>query len=138
MYACARSALCPQLSVRAAKVEDFDDLVPIFSRQSDVLRQRLASHHLATASSHPCSFGPFFLNDVIAGQNASNRALVADVQGTARGFISVSTDINTAVLRQCFELDVFDGLQSARQVLKPGTSVCVDVHVFSHLARSGL
>ena len=83
LYECAAAALCPKLRIRAAKVEDFDDLVPIFDRQGDVLRQQYGAG--LKHSAHRRRFGTFFLNDIIAGQNSSNRAFVVDDHGTARG-----------------------------------------------------
>lgn len=97
------SAVHPRLKIRAARVEDFDDLVPIFNKQSDVLNKY---------------FGEFFLNDIIEAQNASNRSFVVDDHGKARGFISVSTEVDLAVLNQCFELSVFDHLKSVRKIAR--------------------
>lgn len=46
------------------RVEDHDDLMPIFNRQNDVLTSM---------------YGDFFLAELIEAQNEENRCLVADV-----------------------------------------------------------
>ena len=65
VYACSRDKLQPMASVRAARVEDHDDLVPIFNEQTQVLTQ---------------VYGQFYLADLIAAQNTENKTLVLEVR----------------------------------------------------------
>ena len=58
----ARESLIPTLNIRSACVEDHDDLVPIFDQQSEVLSS---------------NYGDFFLAEMIAAQDSSNKALVS-------------------------------------------------------------
>ena len=69
MHACQRGLYLPQLAVRTARVEDHDDLVPVFNAQSEVLTER---------------YGEFFIAELIASQ-AGGRALVrAAMRGPSR------------------------------------------------------
>lgn len=131
LFSCARASVVPELSVRAAQVEDHDDLVPIFDQQSKVLTQ---------------VYGEFFLAKLIESQDDSNKALVAEVRkswttqrfwavlgahpktdwiahivrfvmfcvvqsnGRAVGFVSLTSEMDPIVLQQCFDLEPYDSL----------------------------
>ena len=41
------------------------------------------------------------------------------MDGTAFGFMSLSSDVDIKVLDQCFELEPFNGLKSVPKKLKP-------------------
>ncbi|KAH8085061.1 hypothetical protein JL720_7780 [Aureococcus anophagefferens] len=82
---CGREALVPTLLIRAACVEDSDDLLPIFEQQSEVLS---------------ANFGDFFLAEMIEAQDDMNRAVVATVDGRAVGLLAASTDIDVAMLQK--------------------------------------
>jgi len=56
--ACPRGLYLPDLLVRDARVEDHDDLVPVFNAQSEVLTER---------------YGEFFIAELIETQDPSNR-----------------------------------------------------------------
>ena len=66
-YACPRAVLARPV-IREARVEDHDDLVPVFNAQSEVLTER---------------YGEFFIAELIEAQDEANRALVAEVDGHA-------------------------------------------------------
>ncbi|EDV28663.1 uncharacterized protein TRIADDRAFT_19305 [Trichoplax adhaerens] len=93
---CHRHDHCPTLHIRPAKVEDHDDLVPIFNRQSEVLKE---------------TYGDYFLAELIEAQNENNKCIVVDVKGTAVGFMSLSKNVNIDILTSCFELSPFNGLR---------------------------
>lgn len=61
---CHRSEFVPRLKVRRARVEDHDDLVPIFNKQSQLL---------------PEIHDKFFLAQLIESQDEDNRTLVVEV-----------------------------------------------------------
>ena len=88
-YACPRGLYLPDLLIREARVEDHDDLVPVFNAQSEVLTER---------------YGEFFIAELIEAQDEANRALVAEVDGHAVGLLSLSREIDIALLQQCFDL----------------------------------
>lgn len=92
-YICHRHNHCPVLYVREARIEDHDDLMPIFEKHTKSLTE---------------IYGDYFLAELIEAQDESNKCIVADVDGTAVGFMSISTKINTAILKENFELDVFN------------------------------
>lgn len=47
MFTCYRTSVLPKLSVRGACVEDYDDLMPVFNNQSDVLSATYGDFFLA-------------------------------------------------------------------------------------------
>ena len=81
--ACPRGLYLPDLLVRDARVEDHDDLVPVFNAQSEVLTER---------------YGEFFIAELIGAQDERNRALVAEVDGHAVGLMATSSDIEVRLL----------------------------------------
>ena len=81
--ACPRGLYLPDLIVRDARVEDHDDLVPVFNAQSEVLTER---------------YGEFFIAELIGAQDERNRALVAEVDGHAVGLMATSSDIEVGLL----------------------------------------
>ncbi|XP_064599733.1 cilia- and flagella-associated protein 61-like [Liolophura sinensis] len=96
VFGCFRHDHVPVLHVRRARIEDHDDLTPIFNRQSDMLSR---------------TYGDFFLGELIDAQDEHMHCLVAEVDGTAIGFMSMSDDVNVNLLNECFELAPFHGLR---------------------------
>lgn len=90
-----RRAVIPQLEIRIAREEDHDDLAAVFNAQSDVV-----------TSTH----GEYFIAELIAAQNESSRSLVAQKNEKAVGLLSITSEIDTQLLWQCFELDPYDNL----------------------------
>ena len=99
--ACPRGLYLPDLLVRDARVEDHDDLVPVFNAQSEVLTER---------------YGEFFIAELISAQDQANRALVAEVDGHAVGLMALSSEIEVGILGACFELEPYDGLLKRDEV----------------------
>ena len=58
VFACPRGLYLPNLLIREARVEDHDDLVPVFNSQSEVLTER---------------YGEFFIAELIESQDSCNR-----------------------------------------------------------------
>ncbi|CAG5133005.1 unnamed protein product, partial [Candidula unifasciata] len=96
LYVCRRHEHVPVLHIRQAFVEDHDDLTPIFNRQSTMLQD---------------TYGDYFLAELIEAQDADMQCLVAEVEKTSYGFMSISTDVNLNLLNECFELIPFHGLR---------------------------
>ncbi|XP_057303252.1 cilia- and flagella-associated protein 61-like isoform X1 [Hydractinia symbiolongicarpus] len=92
-YVCHRHNHCPVLHIREARIEDHDDLMPIFDKHNN---------HLTKI------YGEYFLAELIEAQDNDNKCIVGDVNGTAVGFMSVSTNVNTSILKENFELEVFN------------------------------
>lgn len=96
VYMFPRDALIPNLLIRRAKIQDHDDLVPIFDSQSDVLTS---------------VYGDFFLSDVIYQQDDNNKVLVGlNPKKVAVGIMSLSTEIDLKVLQDSFQLEPYDNL----------------------------
>eukprot|EP01135_Chromosphaera_perkinsii_P005016 Nk52_evm14s310 gene=Nk52_evmTU14s310 len=94
-YVCSRSKYTPNLLIRTAKVEDHDDLIPIFNRQTEVLTER---------------YGDYFLAELIEAQNESNIALAAESDGKAIGFLSITKEVDVSNLKSVFDLEPFNNL----------------------------
>jgi hypothetical protein len=95
---CPRTDFLPRCNVRRARVEDHDDLVPIFEAQSELLSEQ---------------YGEFFLADVIASSasgDSPQEALVAEIHGRAVGLIVVSSEVDVALLQDCFHVEPFGSL----------------------------
>ena len=99
MFLCHRHAHHPQLHIRIAKPEDNDDLLPLFTAQSKVLTE---------------AYGDYFLAELIEAQDDEHKALVAEVNGLAVGFMSLSSKVNDKLLNECFELKPYNFLQGKR------------------------
>ncbi|XP_074983371.1 cilia- and flagella-associated protein 61 isoform X2 [Caretta caretta] len=95
LFVCHRHQHCPQLYIRKARVEDHDDLMPIFMHQNEILRE---------------TYGEYFLAELIEAQDEKNHAVVCEDDGTAVGFMSVCSEVNIQLLHDCFDLGPFHGL----------------------------
>ncbi|XP_048204673.1 cilia- and flagella-associated protein 61 isoform X2 [Perognathus longimembris pacificus] len=95
VYICHREKHYPQLHIRRARVEDHDDLMPIFMRFDSVLKE---------------TYGEYFLAELIEAQDEENHAVVCEVEGVAVGFMSVCSRVNMTLLHECFNLGPFHGL----------------------------
>ncbi|KAH9523040.1 Cilia- and flagella-associated protein 61 [Bulinus truncatus] len=96
LFVCKRHDHVRTLHIRQAFVEDHDDLTPIFNRQSEMLHN---------------TYGDYFLAELIEAQDPEMQCLVAEVEKTSYGFMSISTDVNLDLLNECFELIPFNGLR---------------------------
>ncbi|XP_054430110.1 cilia- and flagella-associated protein 61 [Pteronotus mesoamericanus] len=95
VHICHRHSHYPQLHIRKARVEDHDDLMPIFRHQDTILK---------------ATYGEYFLAELIEAQDEENHAVVCEVEGVAVGFMSVCSRVNMQLLHTCFDLGLFHGL----------------------------
>ncbi|XP_048391580.1 cilia- and flagella-associated protein 61 isoform X2 [Stegostoma tigrinum] len=95
-FICYRKDYVPVLHIRKARIEDHDDVTPIFNEQTDTLRY---------------IYGEYFLAELIEAQDETTRAAVCEVNNSAVGFISVSSEVNVKLLNECFDLRPFHGLR---------------------------
>ncbi|KAI3364620.1 hypothetical protein L3Q82_011400 [Scortum barcoo] len=91
---CHREEHCPRVHLRPARVEDHDDIMLIFSEQTN-----LASLNR-----------PFFLAELIEAQNEENHCAICECDGVATSFISITSDVDLKLLNGSFDLSDFDGL----------------------------
>ncbi|XP_013367639.1 PREDICTED: cilia- and flagella-associated protein 61 isoform X1 [Chinchilla lanigera] len=94
VYICHRHRHYPQLYIRRARMEDHDDLMPIFMLHDTVLKD---------------TYGEYFLAELIEAQDEENHAVVCEVEGVAVGFMSVCSRVNLPLLHECFDLGPFHG-----------------------------
>ncbi|NXC01281.1 CFA61 protein, partial [Orthonyx spaldingii] len=95
LLACPRHQCHPQLFVRQARMEDYDDLMLIWTPQSESLKE---------------TYGEYLLVDLIECEGEENQAAVCEVGGTAVGFMSLYSQVNVSLFQECFDLGPFHGL----------------------------
>ncbi|CAF3435054.1 unnamed protein product [Rotaria socialis] len=95
---CRRKDHFPTLFIRTARVQDNDDLAPLFNQYNDMLKQ---------------TYGDFFVAELIESQDENNKALVAECNGYAVGFMSISNEVNIDVLNEIYALSAFHGLRTS-------------------------
>ncbi|UJR28415.1 hypothetical protein I4U23_009655 [Adineta vaga] len=98
VMACYRKDHFPALFIRTARVQDNDDLAPLFNQYNEILRQ---------------TYGDFFVAELIESQDEDNKALIAEYNGYAIGFMSISKEVNVDVLNEIYVLSAFHGLRSS-------------------------
>ncbi|XP_063247361.1 cilia- and flagella-associated protein 61 isoform X4 [Prinia subflava] len=95
LLACPRHRCHPQLYVRQARMEDYDDLMLIWTPQSETLKE---------------TYGEYFLVDLIEREGEENQAAVCEVDGIAVGFMSLCSHVDVSLFQECFDLGPFHGL----------------------------
>ncbi|NXT65499.1 CFA61 protein, partial [Chaetops frenatus] len=95
LLACPRHRCHPRLYVRQARMEDYDDLMLIWTPQSETLEE---------------TYGEYLLADLIECEGEENQAAVCEVGGTAVGFMSLCSHVDVSLFRECFDLGPFHGL----------------------------
>ncbi|NXT78301.1 CFA61 protein, partial [Zapornia atra] len=95
LFVCPRHPYHPQLYVRKARLEDYDDLMPIWTRQSETLKE---------------IYNECFLADLLEHQDEENQAVVCEDGDIAVGFMSLCSQIDVSLLQECFDLGPFHGL----------------------------
>nr|XP_019568090.1 PREDICTED: cilia- and flagella-associated protein 61 [Rhinolophus sinicus] len=112
VHVCHRHNHYPQLHIRKARVEDHDDLMPIFMHHNTILK---------------ATYGDYFLAELIEAQDEENHAVVCEVEAVAVGFMSVCSRVNMQLLHECFDLGPFHGLCTPHpdDVLEPPQGLSV-------------
>lgn len=112
-----RTKIVPPLSVRLARVEDHDDLVPIFNKKSELNPGSITSFPLLSILKKYLQIielhSQYFLASLMSQQTTSTSVLVAEVNNRAVGIMSLTTAIEVHQLRQAFFLEPFNYLKSS-------------------------
>ncbi|XP_042645319.1 cilia- and flagella-associated protein 61 [Tyto alba] len=95
LLVCLRHRYHPQLYVRKARLEDYDDLLSIWTHQSETLKE---------------IYGEYSLDDLIECQDEENQAVVCEDGDIAVGFMSLCSQVNVSLFQECFDLGPFHGL----------------------------
>ena len=91
----SRLLVLPFVEIRVAKQEDHDDLAAVFNSQSETVTE---------------IYGDYFLAELIAAQDDTNKVLVAQVKDKAIGLMGMTSDLDVKILHHTFELDPYDNL----------------------------
>ncbi|KAJ3052486.1 hypothetical protein HK097_006189 [Rhizophlyctis rosea] len=92
LHVCSRKDVVPVVKVRKARVEDCDDLVPMFKKQN-----LLEGKH-----------ADFFLAELLESKSEKIKTLVAEADGEVVGFMSLNRDVDQELLAETFHLEAFD------------------------------
>ncbi|XP_010016320.1 PREDICTED: uncharacterized protein C20orf26 homolog [Nestor notabilis] len=76
-------------------LEDHDDIMTLWTRQSETLKE---------------TYSEYFIADLIECQDEENQAAVGEAADTAVGFMSLCSQVNVSLLQECFDLGPFHGL----------------------------
>ncbi|XP_010189864.1 PREDICTED: uncharacterized protein C20orf26-like [Mesitornis unicolor] len=95
LLVCPRHLYHPQLYVRQARLEDYDDLMQIWTRQSETLKE---------------AYSEYFLADLIGCLDEENQVAVCENGDIAVGFMSLCSQVNVSLFQECFDLRPFHGL----------------------------
>ena len=76
VYACPRGLYMPLLHVRPARVEDHDDLEPVFNAQSEVLSDRYGQFFIAELIENQVHVELLLLLLLLLGTVTNNRSIV--------------------------------------------------------------
>jgi hypothetical protein len=91
---CSRETVVPSLLVRAARVEDYDDLMPLFELEAPDLLQQ---------------YGKFFVSDLI--KSTDTKCLVAEGNdGLAVAFVGIEPNFNAVEHKESYDLSAFEDL----------------------------
>ena len=55
--------------------------------------------------------GEYFLAEIIESQDSCHQTIVAEVNGHAVGFMSISSEVDVEFLNDCYQLESFHGLK---------------------------
>lgn len=81
------------LTVRRARIEDHDDLAPLFNSQTELLSS---------------IYGEFYLADLISKQDVHQQMLVAEVGGRSVGLMGLTDMVDINLLQVCFDLAPYE------------------------------
>lgn len=61
------------------------------------------------------SLGEYFLAEMIESQDSSHQTIVAEVDGRAVGFMSISSEVDVEFLNEVYQLEPFHGLKQQQE-----------------------
>jgi hypothetical protein len=107
-----RSNFLPKLSVRNARVEDNDDLIPIIQKSNpEILLGQ----------------DRYFLADLIQNQDSNNRFFVGLKKNYIVGMLSTSLDVNMSLIMKMFDIDLYPDLVIQSDTVPPPPPLIVAV-----------
>lgn len=109
VYYLHRSKILPQLQVRAARVEDNDDLLPIL---------QTSNPNIANGQED------YFLANLIQSQDERSKFFVGVFKNRPVGMLATSLDINAELLYRVFSLDLYPGL-----IIQPENDMSIRPHI---------
>ncbi|KAL7752554.1 hypothetical protein RI367_002088 [Sorochytrium milnesiophthora] len=91
VWRCRREHIFPRLNIRRARMEDCDDLIPMFKRQGML----------------EAAAGDYYVAELLEPKNKDMKTLVADMGGKVVGFMSLSRSVPTEDLVKTFWLETY-------------------------------
>ncbi|KAM9703365.1 cilia- and flagella-associated protein 61-like [Menidia menidia] len=102
---CHRDKHSPRLSLRLARVEDHDDILPVVEEQSNLLS---------------LTERPYFIVDIIESLDRHHLVAVCEDEGVIVGFIAATGSIDTRRLCGCYDVSGFRGLDPEEDAPQSG------------------
>lgn len=122
IYVCDRSKVVPRLVIRPARVEDHDDLVPIFNKKSELNPGNpttpffLSEYFLKRTTELHSQYYLATLISQSTEAKSGSRVLVATVKDRAVGLMGLTTAFDVQPLRKAFFLEPFNFLKSSDSI----------------------
>ncbi|CAI9734209.1 ciliaflagella61-likeassociated and flagella-associated 61 [Octopus vulgaris] len=89
----------PMLHIRNARVEDTDELTPLFDSLNNTLQ---------------AVYGDYYLAELIESQNDEMQCIVAEVNDYAVGLMSINSNVDVEFLNNSYDLEVFRSLEQKK------------------------
>ncbi|XP_014784216.1 cilia- and flagella-associated protein 61 [Octopus bimaculoides] len=89
----------PMLYIRNARVEDTDELTPLFDSLNNTLQ---------------AVYGDYYLAELIESQNEEMQCIVAEVNDYAVGLMSINSNVDVEFLNSSYNLEVFHSLEQKK------------------------
>ncbi|GMH33563.1 hypothetical protein BSKO_01397 [Bryopsis sp. KO-2023] len=109
LHMCSRNSVLPPMTIRAARVEDCEDLLPILQRAQVKYPDLAQLPEWCTPEEN------FALARVIEHQDDANCVLVASARGELVGFMVCSSGVDLEGVRSTFDLHPYDNLMTAEE-----------------------
>ncbi|GAB1605044.1 cilia- and flagella-associated protein 61-like isoform X1 [Argonauta hians] len=113
IYIAHRHMFEPLLYIRNARVEDSDEVTPLFNSLNGTLQS---------------VYGDYYISELIESKGESMQCIVAEVNDYAVGLMGLNTDIDLNFLNKSYSLDIFERLHHRTSLIHPKTegasSIC--------------
>jgi hypothetical protein len=97
LHICSQSSFLPSFKIRKSRVEDCDDVTPMLQRQNLLSNGKNEMEH--------------FLAELLESDSDTTKTLVAEVENTVVGFMTLGLNVNQSRLCDTFDLEPFGNLQ---------------------------
>jgi hypothetical protein len=101
LHICTRREFLPAFTIRRAKIEDCDDLMPLL-RRFNMLADDKIDH---------------FMSELLDNEESKSKSLVAEYNGGVVGFMKIVQNADQKLLRETYNLSLFNSLVKLTHVV---------------------